>query len=183
MKNIMKIVALALTLSALSLPVCGQVQVFVPGNTNGGFGNPIDMTVPFVPAITVSGPATITITYLSGTIPDGGGVDAGPNGVPWTMNGAQSPLQESRGVTHPTINNLDCLIGVFVPESTVNRPGFTAVDGTKNIAKVGIPPSSLFFVGEGKTLVVNIPGTLYLGINDWIVGDNGGGFTVEVSAQ
>jgi len=165
------------------LTASAQVQVFVPGNTSGGFGNPIDMTVPFVPAITVSGPSTITVTYISGTIPDGGVVNAGPNGVPWNTDGAQSPLQESHGLTYPKIDNLDCLVGIFVPAATVNRPGFSPVDGTKNLAKVGIKPSALFFIGESKTLTVNLPGTLYLGINDWIVGDNGGGFTVEVSTS
>lgn len=171
---------LAIMAGAATLTASAQVQVFVPGNTNGGFGNPIDIAVPMVPAITVNGPGTITITYLSGTIADAG-IDAGPDGVPWVMNGAQSPLEESRGIAQGSIDNVDALIGVFVPQSTVSRPGFSPVDGTKNIAKVGIAPSSLFFVGEGKTLELNLPGTLYLGINDWIVGDNGGGFTVEVT--
>jgi hypothetical protein len=137
MSRINLALALATIVGAATLTASAQVQIFVPGNTNGGFGNSIDIVVPFVPAITVNGPGTITVTYLSGTVPDGGGVDAGPNGVPWTMNGAQSPLQESRGVRYGTIDNLDALIGVFVPQTTVEWPGFSAVDGTKNIAKVG----------------------------------------------
>jgi len=44
-------------------------------------------------------------------------------------------------------------------------------------------PSNLFFVGETATINVNLAGTLYLGINDTLVGDNSGGFTMEVSAS
>ena len=40
----------------------------------------------------------------------------------------------------------------------------------------------LFFIGEGKTIQTDGPGTLYLGINDWHVSDNGGAFVVDVSA-
>jgi hypothetical protein len=79
------------------------------------------------------------------------------------------------------ITNLDALIGVFVPQSRVQKTGFSPIDGTKGVAKVGIMPCNLFFIGTGKTFPVSEAGTLYLGINDWYVGDNGGGFNVTVT--
>jgi hypothetical protein len=172
-----------LLLSVSALPCFAQTQLFVPGNASGGFGNPIDEAIPFVSAITVTGPATITVTYISGTIPDAGGVNAGPNGVTWTMDGAQSPLQESRGVAEAVqIQDLDSLIGAFVPQNIVSLSGFAAEDGTKNLTTVGIAPTQLFFIGASKSFTVPGAGTLYLGINDWIVGDNSGGFTVQVGS-
>ena len=43
-------------------------------------------------------------------------------------------------------------------------------------------PGGLFFIGAGKTFDVKESGTLFLGINDaGHVGDNTGGFTVEVT--
>ena len=134
-------------------------------------------------ALTVSGPGTITVTYVSGTVTDTGGVNTGPNGVPWTTGGAQAPLQEAHGTLVKKITNLDALIGVFIPQSRVQKSGFSAIDGTKGVAKVGIMPGHLFFVGTGKTFPVSEAGTLFLGINDMGVGDNGGGFNVTVSAQ
>lgn len=158
-----------------------DVQVFVPGNTSGYFGNRADMIVPLVQAITVSGPGTITVIYVSGTVTDAGNVNTGPNGVKWNTGGAQTPLQEAQSVSGGTIHNLDALIGAFVPASRVNRTGFNAIDGTKDATQVGIRPGWLSLIGTGKTFSVTEPGTLFLGINDWIVGDNGGGFNVEVT--
>jgi len=164
--------------------VHGQVQVFVPGTASGGFGTPALNWVPLVPALTVTGPATITVTYISGTVTDAGGVNTGPDGVPYdTRPDWQLPLEERIGVTRGMGNNLDALIGVFVPATRVNRTGFAAVDGTKALAAVGILPNGLFFIGTGKTFKVNQAGTLFLGINDQIMGDNGGGFTVSVSGS
>ena len=159
-----------------------QVQVFVPGTASGGFGTPALNWVPLVPAIAVNGPGTITVTYVSGTVTDAYGVNTGPNGVPITEPaGWALPLQERDGLGGGTVKNLDALIGVFVPATRVNRPGFAAVDGTKAVAAVGIMPNGLVFVGTGKTFVVKQAGTLFLGINDQIMGDNGGGFTVLVT--
>jgi hypothetical protein len=72
-------------------------------------------------------------------------------------------------------------MGAFVPASIAQGAGFSAVDGTKALAAVGIPPSALFFVGQYTTVEVSGPGTLFLGINDSVAEDNGGGFMVEVS--
>ena len=45
--------------------------VFVPGNTLGDFGNPsVDGNQPYVTGIVTTGPGTIVITYLSGTVTD-----------------------------------------------------------------------------------------------------------------
>jgi len=155
-----------------------DVQVFVPGNASGYFGNPADQMNPLVSAITVSGPGTITVTYVSGTV-DIGGVEVDPNGIT-QHNCPQAPLQEARGVSGGTCNHAGGLIGVFVPASRVSRKGFTAVDGTKGVVSVGILPC-LFFVGTGETFDVKGAGTLFLGINDEHVSDNSGGFTVEVT--
>ncbi len=176
----------ALVLTVLVLIIAdtyagAQTNVFVPGNAGGFFGNPADIPVPLVAALTVSGPGTITVTYVSGRVTDCCGVNPGPNGAGWTMDGAQSPLQEAVGFLVKNMNNLDALIGVFVPQSRVQQEGFSALDGTKGVAKVGIMPDGLFFVGKGKTFSVSEAGTLFLGINDWGVGDNGGGFNVTVT--
>lgn len=158
------------------------VQVFVPGTASGYFGNPQDQAVPFVPAITVSGPGTITVTYVSGTVTDCCGINTGPKGVKYNTHGTQWPLQEARGVAGGIVYNEDALIGVFVPQSRVqDKRGFNAIDGTKDVTRAGIVPSKLFFIGEGKTFDVKEAGTLFLGINDITVADNGGGFNVEVS--
>jgi hypothetical protein len=79
------------------------------------------------------------------------------------------------------MNHVDGLIGVFVPQSRVLRWGFAALDGTKGVARVGIMPDGLFLIGTAKTFHVSEAGTLFLGINDCWVGDNGGGFTVTVT--
>ncbi|MGB6691641.1 MAG: hypothetical protein WBE76_27705 [Terracidiphilus sp.] len=172
-------------LLASALPICAsaQTQVFVPGNASGFFGNGADIQVEFVPAITVQGPATITVTYLSGTVTDAGGVNTGPNGATWNTSGSQSPMQESQGIAGGTIENLDALIGAFVPASTIDIPGvFSPLDGTKDVAPVGVMPNTLLLVGDGITYNATEAGTLYLGINDWYVSDNGGGYTVQVAA-
>lgn len=158
-----------------------QTTVFVPGNASGCFGNPADMCVPFVAALTVSGPGTITVTYVSGTVSDSGEPSIGPNGVPWAMSGAQAPLQQRCGVLVSKIKNLDALIGAFVPQSRAEQAGFSAVDGSKGVAKAGIKPGWLFFIGTGTSLWVSEPGTLFLGINDWVVYDNFGGYNVTVT--
>ena len=43
------------------------------------------------------------------------------------------------------------------------------MDGTKDLVRAGLLPSTLFFIGTGKRLSVSEAGTLFLGIND----DNG----------
>lgn len=174
---------LVVIVGAATTVACAQKQVFVPGYASGYFGNPADITRPLVPAIEVRGPATIKVSYVSGTLFDGGVIDTGPNGVPWNNAGAQTPLQEADGVADGTVDNIDSLIGAFVPVQRVEDCGkFKAIDGTKNATPVGIVPSWLFFIGEGKTFDVEYAGTLFLGINDYIVSDNSGGFTVEVTA-
>lgn len=172
--------ALLLFIVALTGAANAQVQLFVPGNASGAFGSPADPVVPLVAALTVNGPGTIQVTYISGTVSDGG-LEIGPNGIPWKEKGAQFPLQEAHGVAGGKVKNLDALIGVFVPQARVEREGFKAIDGTKNLTVVGIRPDDLVFIGESKTFNVTQAGTLFLGINDMIVSDNGGGFTVEVT--
>jgi len=158
----------------------GQVTVFVPGTASGDFGNPVTKLVPFVEAVTVTGPGSIQITYVSGTVNFGGGA-AGPKGVPWDNGQLQTPLQEAKGLGRGHVTNLAALIGTFVPQSRVDTPGFQPIDGTKNLSPAGIVPSKLFMVGTSKTIHVNGPGTLFLGINDEGIEDNSGGFTVQVT--
>jgi hypothetical protein len=160
-----------------------QTQVFVAGNASGYFGNPLSGQMPLVSAIAVKSATTITVTYISGTVTDINGVDTGPEGVPCDYC-AQLPLEEAGGfVQQGTAQHLDALIGVFVPATTVSRPGFSPIDGTKGVAQVGILPNGLFLIGTSKTFSVKSAGTLYLGVNDNFVSDNGGGFTVSVSAE
>jgi hypothetical protein len=125
-------------------------------------------------------PGTIQVTYISGMVQFGGG-PTGPNGAPWELGGVQAPLQEAKGVAHGQVNNLAALIGVFMPKSKVDKPGFQAIDGTKNLTAVGIVPTKLFFIGTSETIHVSGAGTLFLGINDEGIEDKSGGFTVQVS--
>jgi len=184
MKAVMFTVLTILVLIAAATTAAAQTPVFVPGTATGFFGGPNpDIPVPFVPAITVSGPSWITVTYVSGTVTDCCGVITGPDGAPWPVGPEQFPLQEAVGVAIEKVKNLDALIGVFVPQKTVQRKGFSALDGTKGITHVGIMPNGLFFIGTGKRFWSFQAGTLFLGINDIWVGDNGGGFNVTVTAN
>lgn len=184
MRNTKMVPLLVLFVNVAIVAVHAQTTIFVPGNASGYFGNPVDQSVPLVSAVTVSGPGTITVTYLSGTVDVGGDHVVGPNGLgSWPTAGSQYPLQEASGVTTRATIRIGALIGIFVPASRVNRSGFMAIDGTKNAAPAGIMPGGLFFIGEGKTFSVTAAGTLFLGINDTLVGDNSGGFSVTVSAQ
>jgi len=173
---------LLLFVAPATVMATAQTQVFVPGNASGGFGNPADQVNPFVPAITMSGPGTITVTYTRGQVNFGEG-DVGPNGGPYNCTHCQLPLQEAHGVADGKVNNIGALIGVFVPQARAGHKGFNAVDGTKDVARIGIMPGWLFFIGEGTTVDVKETGTLFLGINDAGVSDNSGGFNVEVTAQ
>lgn len=175
------VLALFTLLVAVSTVADAQVTVFVPGKASGHFGNPVATLVPFVPALTVTGPGTIQITYVSGMVQFGIGLVTGPNGAPWDLGPVQTPLQEARGVAHGHVNNLAALIGVFVRKSRVDAPGFQPIDGTKNLTPAGIIPSTLFFIGTSKTIHVNGAGTLFLGINDEGVEDNDGGLMVQVT--
>jgi len=182
---------LTLVLAALLLAAvaaaCAQnspaitVNVVVPGNTLGNFGNPSCCSEPYIPALAAPGPGTITVSYISGTVTDSDGIDTGPNGVYWNVTGNQFPLQEALGFAGGPVNNLDALIGVFVPQSRISLPGFTATDGAKNNTPVGIPPCGLVFIGTGHTFKVREAGTLFLGINDDNGQSNGGAFTVSVT--
>jgi len=181
--TITKMTLLVLVLLGVAATVAAHAQasVFVPGNATGCFGSSDDGCIPLVAALTVSGPGTISVTYVSGTVNWGAG-EVGPNGGPYAASSFQFPLQEAEGIApHAKIDNLGALIGVFVPQERAQHAGFSAVDGTKNIALVGIMPSGLFFVGSGKTGSVNGAGTLFLGINDTIASDNSGGFNVTVT--
>ena len=182
MKVTKLISALAFSVVAVTVCACAQTTVFVPGNASGYFGSPAYGVVPMLPAITVSGASTITITYVSGTVDFGIGIEVGPNGGVYPGTGNQYPLQEAKGIANMAkIDNMAALIGVFVPQSRTQMKGFTALDGTKNVVTAGIMPDGIFFIGEGKTITVKEAGTLFLGINDSGVVDNSGGFTMQVS--
>ena len=178
---------LSVFISALTIAAHAQTPVFVPGNATGCFGSPDGGCAPFVAALSVSGPGMITVTYISGTVIwDGNPDDAtGPNGTSCLCTGQQFPLDEARGIglQGGNVQNLGALIGIFVPQYRAGHKGFSAFDGTKNQAPIGIMPNDMFFVGTGKAVAVNNAGTLFLGINDTEADDNSGGFTVTVSAQ
>lgn len=160
-----------------------SVNVTIPGNTLGGFGNPsIDNSEPYVAALAVNGPGKITVSYLSGLVtdccPD---FSTGPNGIVFNGGTTQTPLQESIGVAGGIDRYTDALIGEFVPRERTLAVGFSPVDGTKDKVPVGLLPGELMFIGAGKTFPVTKAGTLFLGINDSNGATNGGEFTVSVT--
>ena len=174
------ITVLVLTFAAATL--AAQTSVFVPGNASGDFGYPTqNVIVRLIPALTVSGPGTITVTYVSGTVDWAPGKPTGPGGAPWPYSGCQLPLQEVNGVSQKRATNIGALMGVFVPQRRTQEVGFSAIDGTKNATPAGILPTQLKFVGTSRTFTVTEAGTLYLGINDCEVADNSGGFNVTVT--
>lgn len=184
MKN-MRIASVLLLFVVSIIAAHAQNQIYVPGNVSGNFGNPSDEINPLIPALSVTGPATITVTYVSGSVCwRGTSHCCGPNGASCSTCPLQQwPLQEARGIGLTKEHRIAALMGVFVPASRVNGVGFQPIDGTKNNAQLGIMPNGLFFIGTGKTFPVTEAGTLYLGVNDTIVSDNSGGFNVDVSSQ
>jgi hypothetical protein len=63
------VAALLFLIAAGTASAQNSVNVTIPGNTLGGFGNPsIDNSEPFVAALAVDGPGTITVSYLSGLV-------------------------------------------------------------------------------------------------------------------
>lgn len=64
-----------------------------------------------------------------------------------------------------------------------NDSNFQPIDSAKVDCSPGpcISPSLLFLIGSSDTITVNGPGSLYLGINDFIVNDNGGSFSVTIT--
>lgn len=178
------VLALFVAAATVAAPAQQDIQVFVPGTASGCFGNPDDGCAPLVAALTVSGPGTITVTYVDGLVSwSGPNSTTGPNGTSCPCRGMQFPLKEAQGIGlgGGHVKNLGALFGVFVSQPRVSHSGFQAIDGTKNLVRVGIKPDDLFFIGAGRTFDVGEAGTLFLGINDTIVSDNGGGFTVEVT--
>jgi hypothetical protein len=178
-------VAVAVAVFVAAAAAAHAEPVFVPGNASGYFGKPVNMKVPLVPALAVIEPGTITITYVDGMVDYGGPVEVGPNGgqrdVPL---GEQTPLQQAQGFAGPiSINSFAALMGAFVRQTRVDAPGFMATDSTKlpSILNTGIAPCELFLVGQSVVIHAEGPGTLFLGINDPGVADNGGGFNVEVT--
>ncbi|HEY7096698.1 MAG TPA: hypothetical protein VH437_08245 [Terriglobales bacterium] len=182
MKNTKLILAVAVFVAVATMAAHAQTQIFVPGNATGCFGSPNVGCAPLTAAITVGGPGTITVTYIDGLVSWGNG-ETGPNGTDCLCRNHQFPLHEARGIgLTQQVHNLGALVGVFVPQSRVDdERGFQPVDGTKNMARAGVNPGWLFFIGEGKTFEVTQAGTLFLGINDTQANDNSGGYTVEVT--
>jgi polyferredoxin len=87
--------ALMLTMLLLivaATPTTAQTNVFVPGTASGNFGSGggAQKLSPLVSALTVSGPGTVTVTYVSGQVWWGGG-STGPNGAKWSQ-GAKEPI-------------------------------------------------------------------------------------------
>lgn len=165
----------------LLLPVCmaDTIVVTVPGNASGGFGSPSDQTTPFVLAIKVRLASSITIT-ATGCVTDAGISCVTPDG--FSFFGMLTPLQEAGLAGNPD-THVDGLIGAFVPAVTAANPNFKPIDNANPACSPGpcIDRTQVFFIGSSKTFAVGEAGTLYLGIDDFIVGDNGGSFQVTIS--
>jgi hypothetical protein len=184
-------------LSVAVMPLAAKAEsrtVTVPGTATGGFGVCPDGALsgfkPFIVALKVTHPGTITLANVSGAVNYGGpggpvpanGGDFIPTRTSWAL-----PLDEAAGITPASfpkqnVAHMAALIAAFVPASRVGLPGFQPVDGTKAIAAAGILPSELFFVGEYHVIEVSEPGTIYLGVNDNCAADNSGEFVVTVTS-
>jgi hypothetical protein len=155
--------------------------VVVPGYISGGFGNPVDVVNPFINAFTVSGPLSLPVSLTispSGCVVDYLEDCIDYHGVPWNEPGTTTPMQEAGVVVGYPDNTLDALIAAFVPEAIVNDPNFQAIDSHNPACSPGL----LFYASQNNGIVdIGEPGTLFLGLNDFFVGDNAGSFNVEVS--
>ncbi len=184
MAKLARFVSAAVLLASGTVAAQTTATVFVPGNTLGDFGNPsVDGNQPYVTGIVATGPGKVVISYLSGEVTDccldfstGTRRDAV---LLW--NRPISPSRSIGNLRRHVVTHTDALIGIFVPRYRVEAPGFKAVDGAKNIARVGLLPSDLFFIGTAKTITVLEAGTLFLGINDDNAASNGGGYNVLIT--
>jgi len=91
--------------------------------------------------------------------------ECGPDG--YDLRTVQQPLTE---------RNLGALIGKVVVAVTVIKDEKTGEEKTEEVAE-------LFFVGARNRVAMPTTGRLYLGINELIVGDNAGEFTVLVETE
>ena len=75
-------------------------------------------------------------------------------------------------------------MGVLVPAAIANEPTFQAIDSKNSACHPGpcIDAGLLNPMGANNLLAVPQAGTLFLGIDDFIVGDNGGRFDVSLRA-
>ncbi|MBN2409317.1 MAG: hypothetical protein JXE07_06220 [Candidatus Aminicenantes bacterium] len=88
--------------------------------------------------------------------------ECGPEGT--DLRTVQQPLQEQ---------NLGSLIGKVVAAVTVIKDERTGEERTEEVFE-------LFFIGARNRLEMPTNGRLFLGINELVVGDNAGAFTVAV---
>lgn len=88
--------------------------------------------------------------------------ECGPEG--YDLRTVQQPLTE---------RNLGALIGKVVVAVTVIKDEKTGEEKTEEVAE-------LFFIGAKNRVAMPTKGRLFLGINELIVGDNAGEFTVLI---
>jgi hypothetical protein len=179
-----------LILAALAYPAAlTATTIQVSGKSTGFFGSPNSGdTLLLTLGLTVSAPVSIEIG-ATGIVTDfnnqGQFLQVDPNGTDFTsIFGDVLPLQEAQGLPPNTpTTQLDALMGAFVPAAIAGLPNFVPEDAAKvGPGQVGINAASLFFIGAGPfTFSTPGAGTLYLGINDSFVADNGGGFSVTAT--
>jgi hypothetical protein len=88
--------------------------------------------------------------------------ECGPDG--YDLRTVQQPLME---------RNLGALIGKVVVAVSVVKDEKTGEEKTEEI-------SELFFIGAKSRVAMPTKGRLFLGINELVVGDNAGEFTVSI---
>jgi hypothetical protein len=89
--------------------------------------------------------------------------DCGPEG--YDLRTIQQPLPEG---------NLGALIGKVVIAVTVTKDEKTGMEKKDEVAQ-------LFFIGSESRVEMPAKGRLYLGINENVIGDNGGEFKVAIA--
>jgi len=142
-----------LLVSGLVLSAVETKTIVVPGNTAW-----TDTEIEVIQGEEVSFAAEGTLFLQKGN-PQ---ADCGPDG--YDLRTLQQPL---------TDRNLGALIGKVVIGITVIKDAKTGEEKTEEAAE-------FFYIGARSRVEMPAKGRLFLGINELIIGDNAGGFTVTV---
>jgi len=153
MKRRRRLTLAGLLVSGLLLAAVENRTVLVPGNAAW-----TDTGIEVIQGQEVEFAAEGTVSLQKGN-PQ---ADCGPDG--YDLRTLQQPL---------TDRNLGALIGKVVIGITVIKDAKTGQEKTDEAAE-------FFYIGARSRVEMPAKGRLFLGINELVIGDNAGGFTVTV---